>query len=175
MVASVELLDGQTGAVVLARRGLTVGDVQQAIAVYSSDELDIDEGGEAENNVRLKNWLEEGRKQLDEARQALSYLCEPVALPREVEQYLHYFCGDAASSTALAETEPLLREANAVTDNPLVFAEDGMLISGGNFHAEPVGFAADMIAMALAEIGAIAQRQQGQFGGNLNTISTFSF
>jgi type I restriction enzyme R subunit len=36
------------------------------------------------------------RKQLDDAREALRYLCEPVAQPREVEQYLHYFCGDAA-------------------------------------------------------------------------------
>ena len=49
-------------------------------------------------------------------------------------------------------------EANAATDNPLVLA-DGSIVSGGNFHAEPVGFAADMIAMALAEIGAIAQRR----------------
>ena len=48
-------------------------------------------------------------------------------------------------------------EANAVTDNPLV-TEAGIL-SGGNFHAEPVGFAADQIALALAEIGAIAQRR----------------
>ena len=48
-------------------------------------------------------------------------------------------------------------EANAVTDNPLVLA-DG-IVSGGNFHAEPVGFAADMIALAVAEIGAIAQRR----------------
>lgn len=48
-------------------------------------------------------------------------------------------------------------EANAVTDNPLVTA-DGIL-SGGNFHAEPVAFAADQIALALAEIGAIAQRR----------------
>ncbi len=48
-------------------------------------------------------------------------------------------------------------EANAATDNPLVL-EDG-IVSGGNFHAEPVGFAADMIALALAEIGAIAQRR----------------
>ena len=52
------------------------GDLQQAIAVYSSDELDIDQGSGGDNNVRLKNWLEEGRKQLDEARQALVYLCE---------------------------------------------------------------------------------------------------
>lgn len=83
------------------------GDVQEAIAVYSSDELDIDEGGGGENNVHLKNWLEEGKKKLDEAREALRYLCEPVALPREVEQFLHYFCGDAANANALNETEAL--------------------------------------------------------------------
>jgi len=83
------------------------GDVQQAIAVYSSDELDIDEGNGGDNNVRIKNWLEEGKKQLDDARQALRYLCEPVALPREVEQFLHYFCGDAANANALNETEAL--------------------------------------------------------------------
>ncbi len=50
-------------------------------------------------------------------------------------------------------------EANAVTDNPLVLVEDGLIVSGGNFHAEPVGFAADQIAVALSEIGAIAQRR----------------
>jgi histidine ammonia-lyase len=50
-------------------------------------------------------------------------------------------------------------EANAVTDNPLVLVEEGLIVSGGNFHAEPVGFAADMIALALAEIGAIGQRR----------------
>ena len=49
-------------------------------------------------------------------------------------------------------------EANAATDNPLVLS-DGAVISGGNFHAEPVAFAADQIALAVAEIGAIAQRR----------------
>jgi histidine ammonia-lyase len=53
----------------------------------------------------------------------------------------------------------LLREANAVTDNPLVFAEDGQMISGGNFHAEPVALAADAMANAIAEVGAIAERR----------------
>ena len=48
-------------------------------------------------------------------------------------------------------------EANAVTDNPLVLSD--AIVSGGNFHAEPVAFAADQIALALAEIGAIAQRR----------------
>ena len=83
------------------------GKVQEAIAVYSSDELDTDSGNGGENNVHLKNWLEEGRKKLDESREALHYLCEPVPLPREVEQYLHYFCGDAMHAQALADTEVL--------------------------------------------------------------------
>ncbi|MGO4336267.1 histidine ammonia-lyase [Labrys sp. KB_33_2] len=50
-------------------------------------------------------------------------------------------------------------EANGVTDNPLVFTDTGEVISGGNFHAEPVAFAADMIAMALCEIGSISERR----------------
>jgi histidine ammonia-lyase len=50
-------------------------------------------------------------------------------------------------------------EANAVSDNPLIFAESDEALSGGNFHAEPVAFAADMIALALCEIGSIAERR----------------
>ena len=53
----------------------------------------------------------------------------------------------------------LLIEANAVTDNPLVFAGTGEVISGGNFHAEPVAFAADTLALAISEIGAISERR----------------
>lgn len=50
-------------------------------------------------------------------------------------------------------------EANAASDNPLVFTDSGEVISGGNFHAEPVAFAADIIALAVAEIGAISERR----------------
>ncbi len=50
-------------------------------------------------------------------------------------------------------------ESNAVTDNPLVILEDRTILSGGNFHAEPVAFAADQIALAIAEIGSIAERR----------------
>lgn len=53
----------------------------------------------------------------------------------------------------------LLTEANAVTDNPLVFVDTNEVISGGNFHAEPVAFAADTLALAIAEIGAISERR----------------
>ncbi len=50
-------------------------------------------------------------------------------------------------------------EANAASDNPLVFPDTGEVISGGNFHAEPVAFAADIVALAVAEIGAISERR----------------
>jgi len=50
-------------------------------------------------------------------------------------------------------------EANGVTDNPLIFAEDDTAFSGGNFHAEPVAFAADMIALAVCEIGSLSERR----------------
>nr|WP_087574357.1 histidine ammonia-lyase [Sphingomonas sp. CDS-1] len=58
------------------------------------------------------------------------------------------------SAAAMLETE-----ANGVSDNPLIFAETDEALSGGNFHAEPVAFAADMIAMAVCEIGSIAERR----------------
>ena len=83
------------------------GEVQEAIAVYSSDELDTDPGNGGDNNVHLKDWLAEGKKRLDESRETLRYLCEPVPLPREVEQFLHYFCGAAANPNTLNETEAL--------------------------------------------------------------------
>ena len=53
----------------------------------------------------------------------------------------------------------LLAEGNAVSDNPLVFADDCDILSGGNFHAEPVAMTADNLALAIAEIGALSERR----------------
>ena len=53
----------------------------------------------------------------------------------------------------------LVTEANGVSDNPLIFADSGEALSGGNFHAEPVAFAADMLAIAICEIGSLAERR----------------
>jgi histidine ammonia-lyase len=53
----------------------------------------------------------------------------------------------------------LLVESNAVSDNPLVFSDSGDIISGGNFHAEPVAMAADNLALAIAEIGSLTERR----------------
>lgn len=64
-------------------------------------------------------------------------------------------CLDVMRSAAAT----LLREANAVTDNPLVFPDDETVLSGGNFHAEPVAFAADQLALVAAEIGSLSERR----------------
>jgi len=65
----------------------------------------------------------------------------------------------AAMDLLRAAGATLETEANAVTDNPLVLVDSGEIVSGGNFHAEYVAFAADQIALAVSEIGAIAQRR----------------
>ncbi len=65
-------------------------------------------------------------------------------------------------------------EANAVSDNPLVFAEEDDVISGGNFHAEPVAMAADNIALAIAEIGALTERRISlMMDGNMSQLPPF--
>ena len=65
----------------------------------------------------------------------------------------------AALGVMRQAAETLLTEANAVTDNPLIFPDEGDILSGGNFHAEPVAMAADMLALVVAEIGSISERR----------------
>ena len=88
----------------------------------------------------------------DKVQDPYSLRCQPQVMGA---------CLDILRSTATT----LLREANGVTDNPLIFAdgngdgEGGEVLSGGNFHAEPVAFAADHLALAIAEIGALSERR----------------
>ena len=86
----------------------------------------------------------------DRVQDPYSLRCQPQVVGACLDQLRH---------AALV----LVREANAVTDNPLVFAadndEEAAIISGGNFHAEPVALAADAMAVAIAEVGAIAERR----------------
>jgi type I restriction enzyme R subunit len=89
--------------------------VQNSIAVYTSDQLAIDERDGSDGNVILKDWLQEGRQQFDEAREKLKYLCEPVPAPRQLEQYLYYFCGSAQDPQALRAVEPLRIEFYKLT------------------------------------------------------------
>jgi histidine ammonia-lyase len=65
-----------------------------------------------------------------------------------------------ASRAALHHVEEVLvTEFNSANDNPLIFAGEGEILSGGNFHAEPVAFAADNLALCIAEIGALSERR----------------
>ena len=85
----------------------------------------------------------------DRVQDPYSLRCQPQVVGACLDQLRH---------AALV----LVREANAVTDNPLVFVDDdgeGTIVSGGNFHAEPVALAADAMAVAIAEVGAIAERR----------------
>ncbi len=70
--------------------------------------------------------------------------------------------------------QSLVNEANAVSDNPLVFADDQQICSGGNFHAEPVAMVADNLALAIAEIGSISERRIALLiDGNLSSLPPF--
>ena len=75
-----------------------------------------------------------------------SLRCQPQVMGACLDQWRHV-------------AQVLLTEANAVSDNPLVFADTGEILSGGNFHAEPVAFAADKLELVLAETGALSERR----------------
>ena len=65
----------------------------------------------------------------------------------------------AVKDTVKHAAEVILREINSVTDNPTIFPDDDLILSGGNFHGEPLAFVLDFIAIALAELGSIAERR----------------
>ena len=82
----------------------------------------------------------------DRVQDPYSLRCQPQVMGAVLDQ-LRYAAGVIG------------REINAVSDNPLVFADTNEIVSGGNFHAEPVALAADAMAVAIAEIGALAERR----------------
>ena len=85
-------------------------------------------------------------KNCDKVQDPYSLRCQPQVMGACLNQFRQ-------------AAEVLCIEANAVSDNPLVFAEQGDVISGGNFHAEPVAMAADNMALAIAEIGSLSERR----------------
>jgi len=94
----------------------------------------------------LKSEIGASHTQCDKVQDPYSLRCQPQVMGACLQQIRF-------------ATEVLLTEANGVSDNPLVFSTTGDILSGGNFHAEPVAMAADMLAIALAEIGALSERR----------------
>jgi len=90
--------------------------------------------------------IRESHKDCTRVQDPYSLRCQPQVMGACIDQLRH-----AAAV--------LLTEANAVSDNPLVFADTDEILSGGNFHAEPVAFAADGLALAIAEVGAMSERR----------------
>ncbi len=90
--------------------------------------------------------IEASHRHCDKVQDPYSLRCQPQVMGACLQQLRN-------------AAEVILTEANAVSDNPLVFSGEGDIISGGNFHAEPVAMAADNIALALAEIGALSERR----------------
>ena len=90
--------------------------------------------------------IEDAHRACESVQDPYSLRCQPQVMGACLEQLRH-------------AAKVLQTEANAVSDNPLVFVEENDILSGGNFHAEPVAMAADNMALAIAEIGSLAERR----------------
>ncbi|MCL6415033.1 histidine ammonia-lyase [Aestuariirhabdus sp. Z084] len=90
--------------------------------------------------------IEDSHACCDRVQDPYSLRCQPQVMGACLQQIEH-----AASVLEV--------EANGVSDNPLIFADEGEILSGGNFHAEPVAMAADNLALAIAEIGSLSERR----------------
>ncbi|MFT6915905.1 MAG: histidine ammonia-lyase [Motiliproteus sp.] len=105
--------------------------------------------------------ISDSHQDCEKVQDPYSLRCQPQVMGACLDQIRH-----AASI--------LLIEANAVSDNPLVFAEEDTFISAGNFHAEPVALVADNLALAIAEIGALSERRMALLiDSNLSKLPPF--
>jgi histidine ammonia-lyase len=107
--------------------------------------------GQREVAARYRDWLvgsdlRQSHLDCDKVQDPYCLRCQPQVMGACLDQMNHAW-------------NILLIEANGVSDNPLVFADTLQALSGGNFHAEPVAFAADNLALAIAEIGALSERR----------------
>jgi len=163
------LLNGtQVSAALALKHGLEILDLLEAALITGALSVDAIRGSDAPFEARLQELRgqvgqsaaaatlrdllhgSEIRKSHlvkdDRVQDPYSIRCQPQVMGAALDLVM----------TALGRLE---REANAVTDNPIVFADTGDIVSGGNFHGEAVAMAADTLAIAAAEIGALAERR----------------
>jgi histidine ammonia-lyase len=162
------LLNGTQVSTALALKGLFAAEqVFAAAIVAGAMSVDALKGSDAPFDARIHaargqpgqmhvaglyrellagSGIRESHRDCDKVQDPYSLRCQPQVMGACLDSIAHV--------SRVLETE-----ANAATDNPLVFAADEAVVSGGNFHAEPVAFAADCLAVAVAEIGAISERR----------------
>ncbi|RED50958.1 histidine ammonia-lyase [Aestuariispira insulae] len=162
------LLNGTQTSTALALVGLFQGEnVFASALVAGALTVDAAKGSDAPFDPRIQS-VRGHQGQMDVAKAYLSFLqgseirdshlnCDRVQDPYSLrcQPQVMGACLDHLRFTA----QTFGIEANAVSDNPLVFSENGDVISGGNFHAEPVAMSADVLAIALSEVGAISERR----------------
>jgi histidine ammonia-lyase len=163
------LLNGTQFSTAYALAGLFDAEILfQSALVAGALSTDAARGSDAPFDPRIHR-LRGHRSQIETA-QALRALMEGSAIreshrvgDERVQDPYCLRCQPQVMGAALdvlrKAADMLATEANGVTDNPLIFAEDDTALSGGNFHAEPVAFAADMIALAVCEIGSLSERR----------------
>jgi histidine ammonia-lyase len=162
------LLNGTQVSTALALAGLfAIQDVFDAALIAGALSVDALKGSDVPFDDRIHVLRgQPGQRRVARALKRLlagsriraSHLdCERVQDPYSLrcQPQVMGACLDVMESAG----QTLDREANAVTDNPLVFAAEEEVLSGGNFHAEPVALAADQLALAAAEIGSLSERR----------------
>jgi histidine ammonia-lyase len=162
LINGTQLITGVLGlALAEARRLQQAADVTGALSLDALKGTDVafdprihearPHPGQAASARNLRRLLEgssirESHRDCGRVQDAYSLRCMPQV--------------HGAARDAMAYVERTVEvEMNAATDNPMVFAETGELLSGGNFHGEPVAIAADVLAIAVAELGSIAERR----------------
>ena len=163
------LLNGTQVSTALAlAHVLEAGDLLHAALVIGALSVDAARGSDAPFDARL-HVLRGHAGQVECAegyRRLLEHSAIRASHMRDDERVQDPYCLRCQPQVVGACLDQLRRslgvlaiEANAVSDNPIHFADSGELVSGGNFHAEPVAFAADGAAIAIAELGALAERR----------------
>lgn len=163
------LLNGTQVSTALALEGLFYAeDLYAAASVIGALSVEAALGSRAPFDARI-HAIRGQRGQIDAAaiyRYLLQDSSELGASHQDCEKVQDPYslrCQPQVMGACLTQirqaADVLQTEANGVTDNPLVFAEEGDILSGGNFHAEPVAMAADNLALAIAEIGALSERR----------------
>jgi histidine ammonia-lyase len=162
------LLNGTQVSTALALAGLfELEDVFGAALVSGALSLDALQGSDAPFDPRIHHLRgHEGQARVAQLYRELltgSAIRESHRTCERVQDPYSLRCQPQVMGACLdlmtQQAHTLVTEANAVTDNPLIFPEEGAVLSGGNFHAEPVAFAADVLALACAEVGSIAERR----------------